>query len=240
MRRLLQLTAGLMVLALPSSVSNAASLQVSPVRLDLSPGAAASTVTLANSGSEQVATQVRVFRWVQENGEEKLVPTRDVVVSPPIVELGPGKSNVVRIVRTLKTPVEQEESYRLIVDQIPQADQGSGLAIKFRLRYSIPVFFAARNAQGPQMSWAVESHKGTTVIDADNSGNRHLRLAKISVVLPSGKTVRLAEGLAGYVLAGSHARLSFSGGLSGVKPGQTVTILAEGNDNPFRVQAQLR
>jgi Spore Coat Protein U domain len=70
----------------------AASLQVAPVFLDIAAPAAAATVTLRNTGATPIATQIRVFRWVQEEGRERLEPTADVVASPPQPNCGRGRT----------------------------------------------------------------------------------------------------------------------------------------------------
>ena len=60
------------VLLLPAwfaaSGAAAASLQVAPVLLEVVAPGAAATVTLRNNGAKPIATQVRVFRWIQQAG----------------------------------------------------------------------------------------------------------------------------------------------------------------------------
>ncbi len=101
-----------------SKVANAAQLQVRPVLVDVIAPGASSVLTLQNTGVENVNAQIRVFRWSQANGRDLLMPTRDVVASPPFVKMKPGGSYNLRIIRVSKRPVRGEESYRLIVDQI--------------------------------------------------------------------------------------------------------------------------
>src|SRR6478672_4286434 len=118
MRQLsLPILASAIFAALAAPASAVTSLQVAPVRIEVPAGAAASKLTLANGGDETLQAQIRVFKWVQVKGKDQLMETREVVASPPMLALEPGKSNVIRIVRTAKTAVAQEESYRLLVDQ---------------------------------------------------------------------------------------------------------------------------
>ena len=65
----------------------ASGLQVSPVTLTLSPTQAADGLWLSNTGDNVVNAQVRVFRWTQEGGEDKLTPSRGLLVSPPMLQL---------------------------------------------------------------------------------------------------------------------------------------------------------
>jgi fimbrial chaperone protein len=41
-------------------------------------------------GAAPINAQIRVFKWAQENGEEKLEPTEEVVASPPLATLAPN------------------------------------------------------------------------------------------------------------------------------------------------------
>src|SRR6266480_3035066 len=68
----------------------AASLQVAPVSIEVTAPGAGATIKLHNEGTTKINTQIRVFRWVQIDGQEKLQPTDDVVASPPMARLGPA------------------------------------------------------------------------------------------------------------------------------------------------------
>jgi fimbrial chaperone protein len=233
----LSLFLGFMAAASPVS---AASLQVSPVRLDLPAKAAASKITLLNKSDESVSAQVRIFKWVQVGGKDKLVPTRDVVASPPIAKLEPGKTNVIRIVRTAKTPVAAEESYRLLVDELPPAASKAKGNVSFVLRYSIPVFFAAPTSGEPQLNWSIESNGKHTTLIVANPANRHARISDLAMTPGSGKTMSLGTGLIGYVLANSTARFTLKKALKGAAPGDTIVIAAQSNDVPIKAAAKVR
>ena len=70
----------------------AQSLRVSPVTIDLPPGATSSAFTLETDKKEGVAIQARVFRWSKVGGEDKLDRAEDVVVSPPMQTVRAGLS----------------------------------------------------------------------------------------------------------------------------------------------------
>lgn len=107
------LLAGLM-LAVFAGPAAAASLQVSPVTLE--PRGAASVINLRNDSDKPIKTQIRVMRWNQAKGRDELVPTRDVVASPPAATVAPDADYVIRIVRVKKQPLGAEETYRVLVD----------------------------------------------------------------------------------------------------------------------------
>jgi fimbrial chaperone protein len=236
------LAAGVLAAALVAGApraADAASLQVAPVRLSVPAGAATSKVTLRNTGAEAIDAQVRIFKWVQEKGKDRLVETRDVVISPPILKLEPNKSNVIRIVRTTKAPVRGEEAYRLMVDQLPPAGDGRGKVISFVLRYSIPVFFGGAGGNA-ELDWSVEMKNGKPILTVVNTGSGHARISNLSLKPQGGKPVSYGNGLIGYVLANSTARFPLKGALKGGTPGDTVLIAAEGNDGAVQAKAEIR
>src|SRR6266508_5911005 len=76
---------GLLLASQPRAA--AATLQVAPVLVEVMAPSMASTLTLRNDGRDPVFAQIRVFRWTQEGGQERLEPTDEVVASPPSVTL---------------------------------------------------------------------------------------------------------------------------------------------------------
>ena len=136
-----------------------------PVSLDIAAPRKTSTLTLRNEGDDAVATQIRIFRWTRNGAEDELVPTKDVVASPPAARLKPNSKYTVRIVRVGKTPVEGEETYRLIVDQLPKPAKSDGPNVSFAVRYSIPIFFNEAGGQGgaARMVGANERRRATLV-----------------------------------------------------------------------------
>lgn len=61
-------------LHISSAQSNAASLRVSPVLIDLSAPTAASSVRIWNDAKRPINVQVRIFRWSQSNGVDSYTP----------------------------------------------------------------------------------------------------------------------------------------------------------------------
>ncbi len=219
--------------ALPSA--EAAQIHVRPVLIELAAPAAAATLTLNNRGKGLVTAQIRVFRWTQVNGQDKLTPTRDVVASPPLLRMAPGRDNVVRVVRISKRPVKGEESYRLVVDQIPEKKQ-KGTGVVFAVRYLIPVFFYERGASAPKVSWKAARKGRKIILTAHNAGARHERVSRLRIS-SGGKTQVISTGLAGYVLGKSTKtwtkplRLRAKG---------TITIKGQGIHGALTAKARLR
>lgn len=223
-------------MAFPSAAM-ASSLQITPVNIEVPAPGAASKVTLENSGSEQVNAQIRVFKWIQKNGKDELVETRDVVASPPALKMGPGKKTVIRVVRVNKTAAKAEESYRLVVDEVPSGPKAGQTAVSFAIRYSVPVFFS-KQGEAADLGWTASVSDGKLVLKAANAGGRRARLAGLKVIGGNGKAVSFGNGLSGYVL-GQSSRVWVAKSKS-IARGSKVKIVAEGDGGPIEATATVQ
>src|ERR1700735_1730301 len=98
--------------ASPCAMSQAASLQVAPVLVEVPAPGAAATLKLRNEGNRPLNAQIRIFQWTQVDGVDTLTPTNDVAASPPLASLRPNTDYTVRIVRTKKEPAAGEGLHR--------------------------------------------------------------------------------------------------------------------------------
>ncbi|MDX6807410.1 molecular chaperone [Terrihabitans rhizophilus] len=204
------------------TLAQAAALHVSPVLIEKTAPAAAAALTVRNAGAEPMTVQTRVFRWVQVGGEDKLEPTADIAVSPPMMKLQPGVDNVVRIVRTSKQPIVSEQSYRVVVDELPVAGRARSGTVNFLVRHSIPVFFRPPTETPPAADWLATRSGRQITLTLNNRGQRRLRVADLLVKDASGAKVAQNSGLVGYALAGSTVRW---------------TLPASGGAGPYNIEA---
>lgn len=210
--------------------ADAASLQVAPTAVSIDPAQGAAGLTLRNSGQAVVRAQVRVFRWSQQDGRDVLEPADALVASPPMLQLAPGASQLIRIVHTGDAPATGGEiTYRVIVDELP--DTGASAAdagLRFALRYSIPVFVGAdaTPAGAAQLRTRIVEVGGRPHVDIHNAGAARAQLADLVMVTGDGARHALAPGLSGYVLAGQHRRWPLPPGI--VTAGSTFEVLLNG------------
>ena len=221
-----------------ASLASAASLQVSPVNIEVQAPGAASTVTLLNLGKDVINPQVRVFKWSQSNGKDELTPTRDVVASPPAVKMTAGKKSVIRIVRTNKTPITGEEDYRLVVDEIPAAPKAGATGVDFAVRYSIPVFFTTMVIES-NIGWKATIDKSGLRLQAKNDGDRRVKVSALQVSSKSGASINFGDGLVGYVLGHSTRQWTVKAGSKSITPGTIVNITAQSDNGPIKATAMV-
>ncbi|MBK1870001.1 molecular chaperone [Aestuariivirga sp. YIM B02566] len=213
-----------------ATTAEAGTLSVSPTLIDQKAPASTAALTVQAPGKEPMRVQVRLFRWVQVDGQDRLEPTRDVVASPPMLKVAPGTDYTVRIVRTTKRPVTGEESYRLLVDQLPEPKDKKANQVTLVIRHSIPVFFSTGDEKPAAIAWsAVKTSKGL-VLTARNDGGRRFKLTNLVVKTASGKLLRRIDGLAGYVLGRSTMSWPVTGQ---VAPGSALDIAGQGEGEPF-------
>ena len=180
--------------------ASAAALQVSPIRLDLGADKPAAALTLRNEGAVPLNAQVRVFAWTQSPDEDRLERTTLIVASPPIVRIAPNAEQTVRILRVADTPLAREETYRLLIDEIPNAQTPETNGVRMQLRYSVPVFAGAQDARVPALSFALERKDAQWMLRASNGADTHAQLSRVSLEWPNGQSTAVSSGLLGYTL----------------------------------------
>lgn len=225
------------MVCLASNPSVAASLQAAPTVFEMPAGKAADTLRLRNDGTGVLNAQVRVFRWSQADGVDKIDPTTEIVTSPPMLTLQPGSEQVVRLVRVSKRPIVGEENYRVVVDEIPDKSKQKNGEIALTFKHSIPMFFTTALDGKSRVTWAMETKGDTRFIVAKNDGNRRVRIAGLTLKSPGTKDVVLGKGLNGYVLSGSSMRwvLPKTASVGSTGP---VSVTARSDEGPIHASAQ--
>ena len=196
------------ILSIGYAPARAGSLEITPVLVDVtSENAAASMITLRNRSAQPATVQLRLLRWRQRAGTDRLDRSDEVAVSPPFATLAAGGSYVVRVVRTATRPIIGEEAYRLFVDELPPPAASAG-TIVLAIRYSLPVFFKTRTAAAPTIAWTATASADGIVLAGENAGGQRLRIAGLRLVDAAGRPLSFGPGLAGYLLG--HGGRSWS------------------------------
>jgi len=199
-----------------SAPAHAAGIGVSPTLIDLNAGQPVSGLRVSNSDAAQpVSVQVRIVRWRQDGSGNVYLSADGVVASPPVTRIQPGAENLIRIVRTAKHPVAGEESYRLLVDELPEPGRQQAGAINLMIRHSVPVFFSAADATPAQPQWRIAraqqdgegGKNGGWKVSVANHGDRRLRLTNLDIYADDGALIAERQGLVGYVLG--HSSMDF-------------------------------
>lgn len=226
------------IAGLSVSPSHAASLRVSPVILDLRAPAAASSLRIWNDAKTPINVQVRIFRWTQQNGSDVYTAVEDVVASPPMTQLKPGAENLIRIVRLSKTPIRAEESYRVIVDELPSGGRPQSGTVNLVVRHSIPVFFSPASTGDAEPVWSITRQGKGYRVSVSNNGQKRIRIANLKVLGGNGQAIAQQQGLVGYVLGKSGASFLVPA-TGGKRAGGTLKISAESEGGPVNATARV-
>ena len=230
--------AALVLLSLACGVAAASGLQVAPVTLTLQPSQNAEGLWLSNTADNVVQAQVRVYRWTQENGEDKLTASRNLLVSPPMLQLAAADRQLIRVIRASAPAGATEEAYRVVIDELPVQTEGKK-GLQFVLRYSVPIFIEAADAAAstPQLTWAVRRQGDQAVLEVGNSGGMHAQLADINFVDAAGKRTAVHTGLLGYVLPGAQMRWPLKSPAAAFASGGTLETMINGNPTQQSIPA---
>lgn len=199
-----------------SQAQAAATILLWPIDPWLSAETKATELWIQNQGNSATTMQVRIVRWKQEEGFERYTAQQDVVASPPIVTIGKGSKQLIRLIKQGSVPMGVEQAYRIIVDEIPQPDAKAEptIGLKLQMRYSIPLFVYGQGiptikegahhalVESKNLSWRVTQEAGHPALEVRNQGDVHVRLSQVTLD-QGGQKRTVADGLLGYVLPGS-------------------------------------
>ena len=201
-----------LLLFLPGML-NAASIRLSPVSVEILSDQAASSISLYNQSNESADLQVRVFEWRQNAGQDQLIPTDEIVVSPPFLKLQPSESYNLRVVRINPESISGEKTYRIIIDELPKPidSRKAAQGVNVLLRSSLPVFVVNKDAI-TKLSWKIDINQNTPSLNISNIGNRHALLNSLTLVdTTANKSYPIkVNTVNGYILAEKSKSYSIS------------------------------
>lgn len=190
--------------------AGAAALQISPIRLDLLPGQSAGSLTLRNRGTQPLNAQVRVFRWTQDAEGDRLEPAPALVASPPIVQISGEGEQLVRVVLTQPAAGNDEQTYRLLIDELPERRPQAQTGVTMQLRYSVPVFVNASTGAPPRPGraaarWRADPAGGSQSGSASRAARRRVdRMERWDAQPADRGPARLCPGRRDARLAGGR------------------------------------
>jgi fimbrial chaperone protein len=129
--------------------AHAGTFSISPLRADLSSRSQTGALTLRNQEDSPVVVQAEVLLWEQPDGQDKLSPTRDVLVSPAVFTIPGNGSQLIRVALRRPSDAQRELSYRLILTEVPQQASPGFTGLNVALRLSLPIFVAPTAPPGP-------------------------------------------------------------------------------------------
>jgi fimbrial chaperone protein len=188
-------------LALSAACACASEFSVTPVRIFLTPRDRAVAITVSNEGDQEMVLQAEIFSWAQKpNGEDELTPSEDIILSPPIVRLGPKTRQVVRLARIGPPPTGTQQTFRMIVREVPEALPKKEMKVQMALAFSLPVFVTPPGAKREFACTARRAAPDTVAAVCDNTGRAYAQARNFTLLGPAGDKV-VVRDTGGYILA---------------------------------------
>jgi fimbrial chaperone protein len=183
----------------------ASTFNIAPIRAELSAAHRTEALTIMNADDVPVIVQVHVVSWSQKSGAEQLDETRELLATPPVLQIPANGTQIVRVALRRDPDPSLELTYRVIFEEVPQAAPKDFMGLRVALRLSIPVFVApAHGKSSPQVAW--ESRwlpNGQLEVAAINNGSGHLQITDFEAQFP-GSLMPLRGVTSKYVLPGSR------------------------------------
>ncbi|MDP9090401.1 MAG: molecular chaperone [Pseudomonadota bacterium] len=185
--------------------ANASTFNISPIRAELSNSHRTEALTLSNEEDSPVVVQIRVVSWSQKDGAELLDDTREILATPPVLQIPAMSQQIVRVALRRAPDPAQELTYRIIFEEVPQAAPTDFTGLRVALRLSIPIFVAP--AQGKAIADVAWTSRwlanGQLELAATNNGTGHLQITDFEALFP-GSLMPLRGVTSKYVLPGSR------------------------------------
>ncbi len=201
-----RLAAVLLVAALGIGGARAGTLNVSPVKVNLPPNGRPQVIRLENPSGQTTLVQVEAVAWAEPAAIDAAPRIENVLAVPPVFELAPEGSQVIRLALRQPVTAPVEQAYRLLITEVPKDVKIEGGGLAFAVRLNLPVFVTPAGAQ-PLPVWTIErAADGGSELVLANRGQAHLLIKRLAVRRPGDQAPLLASDEPRYALAGEAKR----------------------------------
>ncbi len=222
-----------------SAATQAVSLSVSPVTVTLDENKRTAAITLKNEGNEPRVIQTGLLQWTRENGEDRYIPSRDILTNPAIATLQPGQTQIIRVGLNRKVEKTQELAYRLYLSEVPPPPKESFTGLRVALRLGLAVFVSPKAKLIDRLNWDVSrGSEGKLLVKVLNSGNHHMRLINVRVRDPlTGRQLTESQQPGFVLLSGQSRQLSLP--LPADWQGKQISLVASTDDGEAETTVEL-
>jgi len=170
-----------LALLLTTTACLAGSIQVTPVRINLSEAAKVQTLTVHNTGTEASVMQVSLNKWTLAGQDYSYKQSQDLIITPATFKLAPGAQQIVRIGLRASAPKGNEDAYRLLVEEVPPPAALGFTGTRMVVRHDLPVFVAPLDVAAASLDIAIECSDKGAMLKISNIGNVHAQLRNVVV-----------------------------------------------------------
>jgi fimbrial chaperone protein len=195
---------------LAAGQAQAGSIEISPVRSDLSATVRVSVLTVRNTGEDEAVMQVSLLSWPVSDADYAFEPTTDLLVTPTTFRLAAGAQQIVRVGLRGAVPLKVEAAYRLVIEEVPALQEQDTTRMRLVVRHDLPVFVAPVTPPVQKLAMAMDCAPDRVYLRLKNTGDMHLKVLRLTLQEP-GSTAPQADWKAfQYLLPGGTAQWSLS------------------------------
>jgi fimbrial chaperone protein len=201
MKNLFHKLSFLVLLSITTSLF-AAAVQITPIRVNLSPQTPIATLNLVNKASTPIMLETQTAHWTQKGGDDVYEPSQALIVSPPIISLEPGKAQLIRVaLRNKNSAKTEEDAFRIFIQEIPKYHPSHTPGVDFALRFGVPAFIAPLDPIKHNLQWQTKRlAKGELQLRLINVSQGHIQLTHIKLLDPKTQKTLLSENIFIYLL----------------------------------------
>jgi fimbrial chaperone protein len=187
-----------------SPFAGAAEWDIDPVRIELSPDQQAAAITVKNDSDQATSIQIQAVAWAQVGGKDVFTPTRELIVSPPIVTIAAKSEQVIRVALRRQADATNELAYRISLQELPPPAVAGFMGVQVALRVGLPVFVQPQKGEAvPKLAWSVSRMPGNHLkVAVQNLGNAHAQISDFALYASGSDKPIGNESGSSYVLAG--------------------------------------
>jgi fimbrial chaperone protein len=141
----LRLIPALFISLICISIAIASNIQINPTRLTLSREHPIAILSVKNENdAAELIMQLHAVQWTQQNQTDAFTPTQDILVTPPLFELKPQQTQIVRL--AIQKPIESEiqKTYRVylqeVIPEVAAVQPPFTDSLRIALNISVPIF----------------------------------------------------------------------------------------------------
>jgi fimbrial chaperone protein len=185
-------------------LAGAAAWDIDPVRVELSPEQQTAAIMIKNDSDQATSIQIQTVAWSQVGGKDVYAPTRELLVSPPIVTIAPKSEQVVRAALRRQADASGELAYRINLQELPPPTAAGFTGVQVALRIGLPVFVQSQKGDAAaKVLWSVARMPDNQLkVVLHNAGNAHVQVSDFSLYVPGRDQPIAGESGSNYVLAG--------------------------------------
>lgn len=212
----------------------AGGLAIWPVHVNLTSDSAIQELQISNPTNETSYVQVMAVELHQPGEVDEAPYVEEILAIPPVFELGPEDTQIVRIATRRPIQDETERSYRLVVTEVPRTAGLVPNSLSISTRMTLPIFVTPKGAV-PLPIWKIEERgdKQSRLVLV-NQGNAHIQIQNVEVIPAEEETIAFETAKGGVVHAGKDMTWPLEIELAALKG--SVTVKAKTSIGPIETQ----